>query len=293
MVKKIVNARLHDLVTGELIAAQDMGWIGSAYSEMGLKGQAKAAAGMTDHVAQEAGAKFLRMASEHRMQAGALAKVFDMKLPKLDARQKHLSDVPLNKTAIKRLMAREWNSARGFAAELTNMEGWGSTDDKAMLLNDARHHNLRHHLWLKNFATGKVKVGKLELEKFAFGIDPAFGIEPGVVEAIYILNSKGYLTSNSCQGHVNERGHGYMQPYIQFVKRQDFPKLPGSKWFVDQLPETSSRYPFKPLTGARSGFYSWLQFGSPFGKEVQMTEAQFVQARKELLAWAKALPKAK
>jgi hypothetical protein len=161
MAKKITNARLHDLLTQELLAAEDLDWIGRSYSEMGVKGQAKAVAGLTNHMAQEAGAKFLSMASEHRMQAGKLAKVFDMTLPKLDARQKHLSDVPLNKTAIKRLMAREWNAARGFAAELTNMNGWDSTDDKAMLLNDARHHNLRHHLWLKNFAKDKVKVGKL------------------------------------------------------------------------------------------------------------------------------------
>lgn len=162
MAKKIVNARLHDLLTGELIAAQDMDWIGGAYSEMGLKGQAKAVVGMTDHMAQKAGAKFLDMASEHRMQASKLAKAFGMALPKLDARQKHLSKVPLSKAAIKRLMAHEWNSARGFATELTNLYAWGASDDTAMALNDARSNNLRSHLWLKNFAKGTVKVGKLE-----------------------------------------------------------------------------------------------------------------------------------
>jgi hypothetical protein len=153
---KLTNMEIHDVIVNELIAAQDMAWIGGAYSEMGLKGLAKATAGMTDYMAQKAGARFLDMAGSHAAQARALAKAYDMKMPKLDARQERRSKVPLTKTAIKMLMAHEWNSARAFASELTNMHGWDVHSGLALVLNDARQTNLHHHLWLKRFAKGQV-----------------------------------------------------------------------------------------------------------------------------------------
>jgi hypothetical protein len=99
-------------------------------------------------------------------------------------------------------------------------------------------------------------------------------IDPGVIKAIYLLNSKGYLTTNSCEGHVG-RAFG-SAPYVQFTVQESFKKLPGPQWHVRLDLEKSGKQQV-----------TWLQHGDWIEGR---TEKDYARARRELFTWAKALP---
>jgi hypothetical protein len=41
------------------------------------------------------------------------------------------------------------------------------------------------------------------------------GVDPGIRETVAALNLLGYRTWQSCEGHVNERGHGLPSPWVE------------------------------------------------------------------------------